>query len=808
MATLPPKDITVHMIGNAHIDPVWLWRAEEGFRVVRDTCKAALERMEETPGFIFCRSSASSYKWLEEREPELFERIRQRIKDGQWCIVGGWWEQPDCNIPCGESFVRQALYGKRYFQQKFGVDVRVGYNVDSFGHAGTLPQILKKCGLDYYVFFRPGPHEKPLPAGLFLWQAPDATQVIACRPPHHYCCGPEEIIGRIQQAAEQAPLGLHEVMCFYGVGDHGGGPTKANIASVLAVAADPSAPNAIFSTPRRFFEKVKKEIQEKGTPLPVVADELQHHARGCYSVLSAIKQANHDAEDLLLTAERFAALAWSAFAEPSPQADLSRAWETVLFHQFHDVLAGTSIPEAYDDAWPCYDEVRKTAMRVITEALEAIGNHVDTAGPGEPVTLYNPLAWERDEAIEIELREEDEGGFVVLNEKYAEVPSQREEGHILVRARVPALGFATYRFYRDRQPEGYDSALAVSPTSLQNQFFRLEIDPETGLLRTLRDKRLDINLLSAPGAALVVLRDPSDTWSHDVVSFRDEAGRFQIDGKPEIVESGPVRAGIRVKSRWGDSTAEQTFYLYDGLARIDVCLLLDWHERHTMLKLAFPTAIESPVATFEVPYGSIVRSTSGEEEPIQRWMDVSGTIGGKPAGLALCNDGKYGADVLGPEMRLSLVRSPIYAFHDPAKPEPGKTYRYTDQGEHFIRYRLIPHAGSWQDAGVVREAQSLNVPTYFRYEQVRDGTISSAATAVEVTPDSVLLTVLKKAEDGDDLIVRFYETAGREAEARVDLRFLGVIWAGTLRPFEIKTVRCNLEAKRCWEVDMLETQNP
>jgi alpha-mannosidase len=302
----------------------------------------------------------------------------------------------------------------------------------------------------------------------------------------------------------------------------------------------------------------------------------------------------------------------------------------------------------------------------------------------------------------------------------------------------------------------------------------------------------------------VVLRDLSDTWSHGVASFRDEIGRFEPTGPPEVVESGPVRAALRVRSRWGDSTAEQTFYLYNGLPRIDACLVVDWHEKHKMLKLAFPTAIEQPVATFEVPYGCIKRPANGEEEPLQRWMDLSGTLGGQPAGLALINDGKYGADVLGSEMRLSLLRSPIYAFHDPRKPEPGVEYPYTDQGEHVIRYRLIPHAGSWQDAGVVREAQSLNVPVFFRFEDVQDGTIASYGSAVELKPENLLLTVLKKAEDGDDLIVRFVETAGREANARLDLHFADASWTGKVRPFEIKTLRFDLEAKTAREANMLE----
>ncbi len=833
MAKESLKRITVHMIGNAHIDPVWLWRAEEGFQVVRDTCKAALDRMEETPGFIFCRSSAATYKWLEEREPELFEKVRERVAEGRWCIVGGWWEQPDCNIPCGESFVRQALYGKRYFQQRFGVDVRVGYNVDSFGHAATLPQILKGCGLDYYVFFRPGPHEKVLPAGLFLWQAPDGSSVLACRPPHHYCCGPEELGDRIRTAAEQAPLGLGHVMCFYGVGDHGGGPTKANIASILAAAADPEAPNAIFSTPQRFFEAVEGALgvprsrglqqppEGRTTNVPVVADELQHHARGCYSVVCDIKRANHECEELLLAAERFAAIATAAFGAPPAQPILSKAWETVLFHQFHDVLAGTSIPEAYEDAWPLLDGVRETAMRVITDSLGEWGRHVNTTRGASPIVFFNPLGFDRDDVIELHPQEV-APKLTVFDEQFNEVPVQRADGHIVFRTRVRSLGFACYHLSTEYEPQPAASSLVATPTSLENQLVRLELDPASGSLCALRRKQTEssestnstnsiqstepigANLLASPGAALVVLCDLSDTWSHGVAAFRDEIGRFEPVGPPELIESGPVRAALRVKSRWGDSTAEQTLYLYDGLPRIDVCLVLDWHEKHKMLKLAFPTAIESPVATFDVPYGCITRPTNGEEQPIQRWMDLSGTVAGQPAGLALINDGVYGADVLGSEMRLSLLRSPIYAFHEPRKPEPGVEYQYTDQGEHVIRYRLLPHAGSWQDAAVVREAQALNLPIFYRFEGVQDGTIASYGSAVELKPENLLLTVLKKAEDSADLIVRFVETAGREANARLDLHFAEASWTGRVKPFEIKTLRFDLDAKAAREVDMLE----
>jgi len=799
MAARPPKDVTVHMIGNAHIDPVWLWRAEEGFDEVRRTCASALERMDETPGFIFCRSSAATYAWLEANEPELFEQIHQRVAEGRWCIVGGWWVQPDCNVPCGESFVRQALYGTRYFIERFGANVRVGYNVDSFGHAAQLPQILKGCGLESYCFFRPGPHEKTLPAGLFAWQAPDGSQVVACRPPHHYNTGPDEIVERIAQAAEQAPLGLADVMCFYGVGDHGGGPTKANIESILAVAADPEAANAIFSTPDRFFQAVEPHRGE----LPVVADELQHHARGCYSVLREIKTRNHELEGLLLAAESFAALAHAAFGEPSRQAELAETWHTVLFHQFHDILAGTSIEEAYADAWPELDAARERAMTVLTTALESIGMHIDSVGQGEPLTLFNSLGLDRDEVIEVAPQDAVDGREpVVLDERMREVPSQWEDGHVVFPLHIRSLGYTTYHLDWELEPEARETSLAASRDALANNLVRLEF--AGGRLARLIDKRSGAQLLAEPGASLVVLRDESDTWSHGVAAFRDEIGRFEPDAEPEVVETGPVRAAVRLRSRWGNSTAEQTFYLYHDSPRIDVFLFVDWHERHTMLKLALATALADATATWAVPYGAIVRPATGEEEPMQRWLDLSGSIDGAPAGLAVINDGVYGGDAQDAEMRLSLLRSPIYAFHDPRKPEPGVDYVYTDQGEHRFRFRLLPHAGSWHDAGVAREAQALNAPVYFRYENVQDGDVACTGSAVGVTPENVVLAAFKVAEDGEGLVVRIAETAGRPAEARIELHFADQFWIGGLRPFEIATIRFDLEREQAAAVNMLE----
>lgn len=820
--SLKPKDYTIHMIGNAHIDPVWLWRMGEGRSEVRATCRAALERMRETPVFTFSRGSAATYRWLEEDDPEAFEEIRRRVAEGRWHLVGGWWEQPDCNIPCGESFVRQALYGKRYFQDRFGVDVRVGYNVDSFGHHGMLPQILRKCGLTHYVFFRPGAHEKALPH-LFWWESADGSRVLACRPGASYTTHGEELRDRIEAALKQIPEHLRDGVCFYGVGNHGGGPTKENIRTILECAADPACPDTQFSSLDRFFEAV----MEGGKDLPVVRDDLQHHAVGCYSAVSRVKRENRKAECLLMTAERFAAVATAVANRPYPQAELEEAWKRVLFNQFHDVLAGTSIPEAYEDADELYARTFSAAQTVLEGALGAIAAKVETEGEGHALLVFNPLPWERHDVVEggIALPSIPEG-LLLRDEQGEPVPVQQtglvdasRRGTVVgmaFEARVPGLGYRVYRLEPQKGAGRPESELQTAPESLENRWWRVTFDPSVGCMSSLYDKEHDVEVLSGRGGLPLVLEDNSDTWSHGVSAFRDELGCFVANGRVTVVERGPVRAAIRVESTFGDSRIVQDVRLYAGMRRIECRTTVDWHERHRMLKLSIPVHVREAKATYEIPYGSMGREADGREEPAQRWVDVSGYAeNGKGErlayGVSLLNDGKYGFDVKGSELRMTVLRSPIYAFHDPRQRIAGVTYRYTDQGEQTFLYALLPHAGPDWMAETVREGHSLNNPLIQTVEGPHDGALGGAQSFLEVGPENVVATVLKRAEDSGDLVLRMYETAGKDGVARISCRYLEASASVPIGHHEVKTVKITSWAGGKLQVrdtDMLERENP
>lgn len=789
------KHKILHMIGNAHIDPVWLWQWQEGFHEVKASFRSALDRMNEDTQFRFVSSSAAFYDWVEKSDPAMFEEIKARVKEGRWRVVGGWWIQPDCNIPSGESFVRQALYGQRYFREKFGVLATTGYNVDSFGHNAMLPQILRKAGLRYYVFLRPMPHEKGLPNRLFWWESDDGSRVLAFRIPYEYLSWGKEVDAHVQRCADELKAPFDEGMCFYGVGNHGGGPTRENIASIHRLNADPAAPTLRFSDTDTFFESVlAREL-----PIPVVHDELQHHASGCYAAHSGIKRWNREAEHRLIAAEKFAAVAACVTGQPYPGAALAHAWKGVLFNQFHDIMAGTSLEIAYDDARHLHGEAMATADRALNYAAQALAWNIDIPDEAgaQPLVVFNPHAWQSRVNVECQVRglpaqyalRDDQGRTIPVQEvqSWATAGGQKRLSFI---ADLPPLGYRTYRIVPASAPPPAESALRASDTTLENRRLRLIIDPTTGCIASLYDKIAGIEVFQDQAARPVVIDDPSDTWSHNVFRFQDMIGTFTLQ-RVALVESGPVRAVLRVTSTYERSTLVQDFTMYSDLDQIDVHVTVDWREQQKMLKLRFTVNQIFMRATYEIPYGHIQRENTGDEEPGQRWLDLSGTVRatGTQYGLSLLNDGKYSFDVNVRDIGLTVLRSPIYAHHIPAQPQAGQSYRHIDQGEQRFTYSLLPHAGGWESAGTVQRAAELNQRPVVLLATFHAGPLPQSAGYAHSTPDNVLISVVKQAEDGGDLIVRAYETAKIATDATIHLPGWNRTISAHFGPCEIKTFR-------------------
>lgn len=762
------KAKTLHMIGNAHIDPVWLWRWQEGFHEVKASFRSALDRMNEFDDFVFVASSAIFYDWVEKSDPEMFAEIQRRVTEGHWEIVGGWWIEPDCNIPSGESFVRHGLYGQRYFKEKFGVIAKTGFNIDSFGHSNTLPQILKKSGIDHYVFLRPMPHEKDLPSRLFWWQADDDSHVLAFRIPFQYNTWMPDIEDHAQCCGDEMHEPMDEFMCFYGIGNHGGGPTIANIETIHQLDADQEFPYALkCSTPGRFFQAAKI----KSWPIPVVHDELQNHASGCYAVHSGIKRWNRIAENRLLAAEKWSILADWVNAQPYP-GDFEHAWKQVLFNQFHDILAGTSLPEAYEDARDSFGEAIAIADRSFNYAVQSFAWNIGIPKSDDtlPIVVFNSHTWPVQQTVELESHRIPESAALVDNLgtiiPYQQVQSSSVTNRIRLSftAQIPALGYRTYHLLledpRSQTPPNFPE-VQTSDHTIENGIFRLEIDPKTGCVASLRDKRTNTEVFSGPAARPVVIEDTADTWGHDTFRWDDVIGTFEVvDVK--LVEHGPVKSVIRVTSTFNLSTLTQDFCMYPDREQIDVHVIVDWREQLKMLKLRFPVNIEGTTGTRASAYGHIEYSDDGDEYPMQEWVDVSGMVPGKaiPYGLSLLNDGKYSLDINGSDIGLTVLRSPAYAHHIPAELKPGIQYEYIDQGIQQFTYAILPHPGSWQSAGTVCRAAELNQRPFAIFATFHpNGKLPQSDSFISVEPENVIVTVVKKAEEDDGLILRAVETS-------------------------------------------------
>ena len=781
------SDRVLHMVGNAHIDPVWLWQWPEGYQEVRATFQSAIDRMDEYPEFVFTCDSVVYLEWVEESDPELFERIRARIAEGRFQVIGGWWVEPDCNVPSGESYVRQALYGQRYLHDRFGITATTGSNVDPFGHNAMLPQLLRKSGLDSYVFLRPGPDELDLPGQYFWWESPDGSRVLAYRIPHEYNSPRGDIDDHVEQVLAAVPSQGPASMVFYGVGNHGGGPTKANIESIRRLSETNGGRARLeFSSPRAFFDAVAGE-----DGIPVHKGEMLHHAVGCYSAHSSVKRWNRRAENLLQRAEKWAAVADVLGGAAYPLDELTEAWKFVLFNQFHDTLAGTSIRPAYEDSRDQYGHASSLAANAFNRAVQTIARRIDIAAEPElrPVVVFNPHPWPLQSTVEAEYTWLPAEGARMTDDERRSVPVQTirphttmssSRGRVVFRADVPPLGYRVYKLFPGA--DDVEAGVEATDTTLENEHVALEVDPAMGWLSRLVHKASGVDAAARAPHALVI-EDRSDTWGHGVRAYDEVVGAFECTGV-RLVESGPVRGVLRVESRYGDSTLVEELVLDAGARFVEVRAALDWREQLKLLKLRFPTSIAADRATYEVPYGHLERPSNGNEEPAQAWVDVSD----ERAGLAVLNDSKHGHDVRGGEIGMTVARSPVYAWHHPRElDDPQGRYEFLDQGRQDLTYRLVPHGGDWREAGVVRLAAELNQPAFALIESYHPGDLPGSRSFASDGAGDVVVTLVKRAEDGDALVVRAYESSGRPVHATIELPLVGRTIDADFGPAEIKT---------------------
>ncbi|HEV2463414.1 MAG TPA: glycoside hydrolase family 38 C-terminal domain-containing protein [Acidobacteriaceae bacterium] len=771
------KQYTVRLVGNSHIDMAWLWPWTETVQVVHDTFRTALQLMDEYPGFIYTQSSVRDYEWLRDKYPAEFADIQKRVREGRWELVGGMWVEPDLNMPDGESMVRQILVGKRFFQHEFGVDVTVGWNPDSFGYTWQLPQIYRKSGFDSFVTQKLSWNDTTVfPYKLFWWQSPDGSRVLTYFP--HSYSGTTEPVGLANDVATYVPAThFPEIMQLYGVGDHGGGPTRQELDEALRLEKPTTVfPKAEFSTARSFFDDVQRAIATQGLRLPVWNNELylEYH-RGCYTTQSETKKQIRHNEEQLENAEKFSSLSFLTAKTPYSNTQFEGIWKKVLFDDFHDIMPGSGVGNNYVEAARNLNDASLESGKLLGSSLDDLSANIDTRGAGVPVVVFNPLSWARTAPVTVEvhtpssgrhLEAVDDAGKPLLAQILSTDPSTEQTRIQVMVPDVPSLGYRVIHLRSVEHAQRVSSSLKVDGLTAENEYFRVKVDPKSGCITSLIDKASGEETV-APGGCGDLLQTFVDKPAHQdawEISFDGKSWDLKNPESVKLVENGPERVVIEIRNKFQNSDFVRDLVIQPHVPRIDVRTQVNWHEHHILLKVGFPVNVHATKATFEIPFGTIQRPTTRNtpaeqamfEVPAERWGDISSTT----EGVSLLNASKYGYDALNNVIRLSLLRSPNM---------PAPDGRVADQGYHEFTYSLYPHAGNWQEGGTMRQGYDLNYPLIAVKVESHSGSWPSSRSFVAIRPANVIITAIKKAEDSNGLIFRFYEFAGKSSNVQLQL---------------------------------------
>jgi alpha-mannosidase len=706
----------IHMIANAHIDPVWLWPWQAGVDEAIATSASMADRCDEYPDFIFTRGEAWLYRQVEQLHPALFERIRQLVARGQWHITGGQFLQPDLNLPTAEGLHRQIRHGQRYFQGHFGVSPKIGYNVDSFGHTASLPDILAGHGYHSYVFRRPEQHQTAIPANTFIWRGVDGAEVVAFRIEPAYVANFADLTGQLEIAIESADPALGHTMCFYGVGNHGGGPSKAMIDWIIAHKHSFAGHELVFSTPEAYFAG----IADKHHLLPTVSHELQHAFPGCYSVMHDIKQRQRHTEYLLAQAES-AANAFSADdRERQSYFDkLDGAWEHAMFTEFHDIITGTSIPSAWESVRSMQGTARLAAEEVILHAtrrwsyrtLPKVNEHqvvaINTAAT--PFAGYIEAEPYLDFDVWGERWVSDEHGTAIPHQ-VIQPESNQLIPRILLHTDVPAGTSRQLQVHNEPRAASppADGLLMASPTSLSNGLVEVSLRPG-GIGGISLDGK---NLLGNGGMGLHLRKDTTDTWTFHTDQWSEAIEETLTTGSWVVEETGPLRVRARLDARIGTSRLQWTVSLCRDQPVVEIELAVNWDERFRLLQLPISLAAAPATHTDGIADAAITRQAEAAEWPFLDFVRLDGD-----ARMALTTKDLYSHSVNGSTWQLTFLRSPKMAWGG-GDPEPytGRDH-IADQGVH--RFALTLHLGDAASETAIAAAVSRlrHPPVVFdRYE--------------------------------------------------------------------------------------------
>jgi alpha-mannosidase len=821
--TSNPKDYTAHVVGYAHMDMAWLWRWEESIHdIMYNTFSNQLKLMDQFPDYTFSQDQAVVLDSMEHFYPDLFKGLQEKARTGNFIPVTSGWVQMDENISDGESLVRQFLYGQKYSREKFGHYIRMAWQPDVFGHPVTMPQIAHKAGIELYLFNRP--HDKTRPP-IIWWQGLDGSRVLGYTTPGEYTQTMDHQHTTVLGMRNADRAGVKNILVLYGMGDHGGGPNPSDIAGIAKLNA---SPDDMRVKPTNVADYIDILLTEK-KDFSVYENEMNPVFPGCYTTQVDMKRHNRQSEQLLFNAEKMSELAvFFGYRDYYPVRDISEAWKLALLDQAHDLAAGSGIGPIYADAARQYQEIFERGNRALNFSLQNLGLQLNTQGEGVPLVVYNPQSWDRTDLVTAEVSAfslpsrmaavfGDEKVPVQILKAPAKAGARETATVAFVAEKVPQMGLKLYRLVADTgnsKPTASSLHVGSKPRPyLENEFLRIEINPETGNIARLYDKTNNHEAFHGEGNFLTAWEDTAEQARKTSKEYAGPAWDVGFTGKKweidkvarvEITEQGPVRATLRVVRRFRDSEFTQDISLIAGLPRVDVAMTLDWYERATFLKAGFPVGVESSKVSAEIPYGVIERDQTGEEAVMGKWVDISNS----DYGVAIINNGRNGYFAKDNTIHLSVVRGPW-------GPDPR-----ADEGEHTFGYSIYPHHGGWREGKVQFQALAFNSPLLSLQEPEhaspqeqwagKKGGLPDAHSFIKTDCDHVVLYALKQMEGfyDTDAIARFVEIEGREGDVTIELARkvratettlledvnVGPVGEGTtikfhMKPWEIKTLR-------------------
>lgn len=821
----------LHLLCNAHLDPCWLWEWEEGAAEALSTFRTAADICEQNDTFIFNHNEATLYRWVEEYEPELFARIQELARAGRWHIMGGWHLQPDCNMPRGESFVRQILSGRRYFREKFGAEPTTAINFDPFGHSRGLVQILRKSGYTAYLFGRPHEEIFPLPPDGFVWVGYDGSAVDA----HRFIGWYNAPLGKAREKAEkwmQDNADREIGLMLWGVGNHGGGPSRKDIADLNALIAAADMPEIVHATPEAYFE----DIRRSGVERPRMARDLNSWAPGCYTSQVRLKQRHRQLENALYMAEKMAATAALQGLMDYPREALHEAMMDLLTAEFHDILPGSSVQPVEEAGLRLMDHGLEILSRLRARSFFALASGQPCAQEGTiPILAYNPHPYPLEGVFECEFNLPDfnfEDTFTVpmvrLNGEPIPCQVEKELGNLPVDWRKRCVFRATLapaqmtRF--DCTLETMLPARPAHGRAPENGVHRVVtddievvVDARTGLMR--RFVAHGVDCLRDAAFTPLVMADNPDPWTAEALSYReiagcfaalppDAAGRICGLGGPidpvHIIEDGPVRTVIEAVMGYGDSFLVLTYKIPKQGAELEIHVRVHWNEKDKMLKLALPIAFDEPKYMGQTAYGRDVLPGEEREVVAQQWVAAVSERDGMA--LTCINDGSYGSDFPDREIRLTLLRSPAYSglpFKDrPLVRQDAYTPRI-EQGEREFRFWITAGPLPQRMTRIEREALAHNEKPFLLSFNPR-GAGDAPLPGILLDDDAVVIGAFKRAEDSGAYIVRLFEPSGCASTTTLRIPAAKIVQEIRLQPFEIKTLLVDPVTGTVQETDLLE----